>query len=33
MSIVAQGLSDNDIANLASYYSSIQITVGKLPGG
>lgn len=33
MSIVAQALSDNDIANLAAYYSSIPITVGKIPGG
>jgi cytochrome c553 len=33
MSIVAKGLSDNDIANLAAYYSSVQITVGKIPGG
>ncbi len=33
MSIVIQALSDDDIANLAAYYSSIEITVGKIPGG
>jgi cytochrome c553 len=33
MSIVIQPLSDTDIANLAAYYSAIEITVGKLPGG
>jgi cytochrome c553 len=33
MSIVIQPLKDDDIANLAAYYSSIPITVGKPPGG
>ena len=33
MSIVIQPLTDDDIANLAAYYSSIAITVGKVPGG
>jgi len=33
MSIVIQPLSDADIANLAAYYSAIEITVGKIPGG
>jgi len=33
MSIVIEGLSDADIANLAAYYSAIEITVGKTPGG
>ena len=27
MSIIAQGLSDEDIANLAAYYSAIKVTV------
>lgn len=31
MSIVVQGLNDDDIANLAAYYSAIEITVGKIP--
>ena len=31
MSIVAQQLTDEDIANLAAWYSSIQVTV-KMPG-
>jgi len=30
MSIVAQGLSDQDISDLAAYYSAIEVTV-KLP--
>ena len=33
MSIVIQALSDDDIANLAAYYSAIEISVGKIPGG
>ena len=33
MSIVIQALGDDDIANLAAYYSAIEITVGKIPGG
>jgi cytochrome c553 len=32
MSVVAQDLSPDDIENLASYYSGIEITVGKTPG-
>ena len=32
MSIVAPTLSDEDVANLAAYYSAIPITIGKLPG-
>jgi len=31
MSLVAPTLSDKDIEDLASYYSAIQITVGKIP--
>lgn len=31
MNVVTKGLSDDDIANLAAWYSSIEITV-KLPG-
>jgi cytochrome c553 len=30
MSIIAQGLSDEDIANVAAYYSAIKVTV-ELP--
>ena len=33
MSSVIQALSDGDISNLAAYYSAIEITVGKIPGG
>ncbi len=33
MSIVIEGLSDTDIADLAAYYSTIEISVGKLPRG
>jgi cytochrome c553 len=33
MSVVAPSLSDGDIENLAAYFSAIEITVGKLPGG
>jgi cytochrome c553 len=32
MSVVIQNLSDADIENLAAYYSSIEISVGKTPG-
>jgi len=32
MSIVVQNLTDDDIQKLAAYYSSIEITVGKIPG-
>lgn len=32
MTLVAGGLSDNDIDNLAAWYSSIEVKVGKLPG-
>ncbi len=32
MSVVAPTLSEEDIANLAAYYSAIPITLGKLPG-
>jgi len=32
MSVVAPTLSEEDIANLAAYYSSIPVTLGKLPG-
>ncbi|MBB3769755.1 cytochrome c553 [Angulomicrobium tetraedrale] len=31
MSVVAKGLSDADIANLAAWYASIPITVGTPP--
>ena len=31
MSIVSQSLSDADIENLATYYSAIEISVGKTP--
>lgn len=33
MSVVAQGLSDADIANLAAYYGAIEIEVTSVPGG
>ena len=33
MSVVAPSLSDTDIADLAAYFSVIEISVGKLPGG
>jgi cytochrome c553 len=33
MTLVAAQLSDQDIDNLAAWYSSIEISVGKLPGG
>ena len=32
MAIVAPTLSDKDIEDLASYYSAIEIKVGKIPG-
>ena len=32
MAIIAPTLSDKDIEDLASYYSAIEITVGKIPG-
>ena len=32
MSVIAPSLSDEDIDNLAAYFSAIEITVGKLPG-
>jgi cytochrome c553 len=31
MSVVAPNLSDEDIADLAAYYASIEITVAKPP--
>jgi cytochrome c553 len=33
MSIVVPALSDADIENLAAYYSAIEVSVGKMPGG
>jgi cytochrome c553 len=33
MSIVIQDLSSTDIEDLAAYYSAIEISVGKIPGG
>ena len=32
MSVVAPSLSDQDIEDLAAYYSAIEISVGKIPG-
>ncbi len=32
MNVVVKELSDDDIAALAHYYSSIEIKVGKIPG-
>lgn len=32
MSVVAPSLSDQDIDDLAAYYSAIEISIGKLPG-
>jgi len=32
MTLVASGLSDKDIDNLAAWFSSIEVKVGKLPG-
>jgi cytochrome c553 len=33
MNLVAAQLSDADIDNLAAWYSSIEVSVAKLPGG
>ena len=33
MNLVAAQLSDRDIDDLAAWYSSIEVTLGKLPGG
>ena len=33
MSVVIKSLSDQDIEDLAAYFSAIEINVGKLPGG
>jgi len=33
MNLVAAQLSDRDIEDLAAWYSSIEVTLGKLPGG
>jgi cytochrome c553 len=33
MNVVTSTLSDADIANLAAYYSAIEINVVKIPGG
>jgi cytochrome c553 len=33
MSVVAPSLSDQDIEDLAAYFSAIEISVGKMPGG
>jgi cytochrome c553 len=33
MSVVVQNLSSTDIEDLAAYYSAIEISVGKIPGG
>ena len=32
MSVVAPSLSDQDIQDLATYYSAIEISIGKIPG-
>ena len=32
MALVASSLSEKDIDNLAAYFSSIEIRIGKLPG-
>jgi cytochrome c553 len=32
MSVVAQALTEQDMADLAAYYAAIEITVGKVPG-
>lgn len=32
MTLVASGLSDQDIDNLSAWFSSIEVKVGKLPG-
>jgi cytochrome c553 len=33
MNLVAAQLSDRDIEDLAAWYSSIEVTLGKVPGG
>jgi cytochrome c553 len=33
MSVIAPSLSEKDIEDLAAYFSAIEISVGKLPGG
>jgi cytochrome c553 len=33
MSVVAPSLSNQDIEDLAAYFSAIEISVGKMPGG
>jgi cytochrome c553 len=33
MSVVAPSLSDQDIEDLAAYFSAIEIQLGKIPGG
>jgi cytochrome c553 len=33
MSVVASSLSDQDIEDLAAYFSAIEIQVVKIPGG
>jgi cytochrome c553 len=33
MSVVTPTLSDQDIEDLAAYFSAIEISIGKLPGG
>jgi cytochrome c553 len=32
MSVVAPSLSDNDVEDLAAYFSAIEINVVKIPG-
>ncbi len=32
MSLVAKPLSDSDVADLAAYYSAIEVKIGKVPG-
>lgn len=32
MALIAGQLSDDDVANLAAYFSAIEITIGKIPG-
>jgi cytochrome c553 len=32
MSLVAKTLSDTDVADLAAYYSAIEVKIGKVPG-
>jgi cytochrome c553 len=33
MSVVVPSLSDKDIEDLAAYYSAIEITIARMPGG